>query len=115
MKNATMATAFLTAFLAAPAISQAPQHDIEHLVVEMASTPQEHQAVAGHYRMRAQEARDEARRHQEMGRIYAARRGTTPQVGRQHCERLAQKYNEIATDFDALAELHDDLSENPAE
>ena len=115
MKSTTIAMTLVAAFLAAPAISQAQQHDIEHLVVEMANTAQEHQAVAGHYRMRAQEARDEARRHQEMGRVYAARRSSTPQSGRQHCESLAQKYNEIAGEYDELAKLHDELSKNPAQ
>jgi hypothetical protein len=115
MKRTTIAMTFLAAFLAAPSITQAQQHDIEHLVIEMANTPQEHQGVAEHYRIKAQEARDQARRHQEMGRLYATRRSSTPQVGRQHCESLAQKYNEIATEYDGLAKLHDDLSKNPAQ
>lgn len=115
MNSITIAMTFLAVSLGVPSLSQAQQHDIEHLVVEMANTAQEHQGVAEHYRMRAQESRDEARRHEEMGRLYARRRSAAPQVGRQHCERLAQKYNEIATEYDALAKLHDDLSKNPAE
>jgi hypothetical protein len=114
MKRITIGMTLLGAFLAAPSFAQAQRHDIEHLVVEMADTAQEHQGVAEHYRMRAQEAREEAARHQEMGRIYTRRRSSTPQLA-QHCENLARKYNEIATDYDALAKEHDELAKNPAQ
>jgi hypothetical protein len=113
MKNTTIALTLLTAFLAAPCLSQAQQHDIEHLVVEMANTAQEHQAVAQHYRMKAQEARDEATRHTEMGRLYATRRSSTPQQGRQHCDNLAKQFQAIAGEYEGLAKLHDELSKNP--
>ena len=115
MKSTTIAMTLLAAFFAAPSISQAQQHDIEHLVVEMANTAQEHQAVAEHYRLKAQEARDEVRRHEQMGRLYASRRSSTPQRGRQHCESLAENFEEIAADYEELAKLHDELSKNPAQ
>ena len=115
MKRRTIAMTLLATFLAGPSISQAQQHDIEHLVIEMANTAQEHQAVAGHYRMKAQEARDDARSHQEMGKLYAGSRSATPQRGRQHCENLAKQFTAIASEYDELAKLHDELSKNPAQ
>ena len=113
MKTTTIAMTLLSAFLAAPALAQAQQHDIEHLVIEMANTPQEHQAVAQHYRMKAQEARDESARHQAMGQVYATRRSSTPQQGRQHCDNLAKQFQAIAGEYEGLAKLHDELSKNP--
>jgi hypothetical protein len=113
MEHMMIAVTLLAAFLAAPSISQAQQHDIEHLVVEMANTAQEHQAVAEHYRMKAQEARSEAERHEAMGRLYATRRSATPQRGRVHCENLAKQFEAIAGEYDELAKLHDDLSKDP--
>jgi hypothetical protein len=113
MKSTMIAVTLLAAFLAAPSISQAQQHDIEHLVIEMANTAQEHQAVAQHYRMKAREAREEAERHEAMGRVYATRRSSTPQRGRQHCENLAKQFEAIAGEYDELATLHDVLSKNP--
>jgi hypothetical protein len=115
MKTSTIAMILLTALLATPAVSPAQQHDIEHLVIEMANTPQEHRSVAGHYRMKAQEMRDEARRHEQMGRLYANSRSATPQRGRQHCESLAENFERIAADYEELAKLHDELAENPAQ
>ncbi|RPI59536.1 MAG: hypothetical protein EHM50_09015 [Lysobacterales bacterium] len=113
MKHTTFAAALLAAFLAIPSISLAQRHDIEHLVVEMANTAQEHQAVAEHYRMKAQEARSEAERHEAMGRLYATRRSSTPQRGRAHCENLAKQFEAIAGEYDELAKLHDDMSKDP--
>ncbi|HEX7235707.1 MAG TPA: hypothetical protein VF405_02025 [Gammaproteobacteria bacterium] len=113
MKNTTFALALLAAFLAAPSLSPAQQHDIEHLVIEMANTAQEHQAVAAHYRMKAQEARDESARHQPMGQVYAARRSSTPQQARQHCENLAKQFQAVAAEYEELAKLHDEMSKNP--
>ena len=113
MKSTTIALGLLSVFLAAPVLAQAQQHDIEHLVVEMANTPQEHQAVAQHYRMKAQEARDESARHQAMGQLYAARRSSTPQQGRQHCENLAKQFQAVAGEYEELAKLHDEMSKNP--
>jgi hypothetical protein len=109
------AVAVLVAFFAAPAISQTQQHDIEHLVVEMANTAQEHQAVAQHYRMKATEARGEGQRHEQMGRVYASKRSATLQRGQHPCDRLAAKFREMATDYEELAKLHDELSQNPTQ
>ena len=113
MKTTIIGTTLLAALFAVPSISQAQQHDIEHLVIEMANTAQEHQAVAGHYRMKAQEAREESRRHEAMGRLYGTQRSATPQRGRQHCENLAEQFGNIAGEYEELAKLHDELSKNP--
>ena len=103
----TFLPALLGALLAVPAIGFAQHHDVEQLVIEMAHTPDQHRAVAQHYRAKAEEARNEARRHESMGRIYATQRSAQPQVGRQHCEKLAQNYESIAAEYEELAKFHD--------
>lgn len=113
MKSTTIATALLSALLAAPTLSLAQDHTIDHLVIEMASTPEEHRGVAQHYTMKAEEAREDARRHEGMARVYAGQRNARAD-GRQHCENLAKKYQEIATEYDALAKFHEDQSQPPA-
>jgi hypothetical protein len=110
MKSTTIATTLLSALLlSAPGLSLAQGHDIEHLVIEMASTPEEHRGVARHYTMKAEEAREEARRHEGMARVYAGQRNSQP-GGRQHCENLAKKYEEIATEYVELAKFHEEQS-----
>lgn len=107
MKTMRFLPALLAALLAVPAMALAQDHDVEQLVIEMANTPDEHRAVARHYRAKASEAREEARRHESMGRTYAAQRSAQPQQGRQHCERLAQNFEGIATEYEELAKLHE--------
>lgn len=115
MYRKSIMTALLSAMLAAPLVAMAQDHDIEHLVIEMANTPEEHQAVAQHYTMKAAEAREEARRHEGMARVYARRDGrTTSPGGRQHCENLAAKFEDIAGEYDELAKLHQGLGKTPA-
>jgi hypothetical protein len=115
MNRKSITTALLSAMLAAPLVAVAQDHDIEHLVIEMASTPEEHQAVGQHYTMKAAEAREEARRHEGMARVYAGGGGRSARPGgRQHCENLAAKFDEIAVEYDALAKLHQELGKPPA-
>jgi hypothetical protein len=114
MNGKSITAALLSAFLAAPMIGFAQDHDIEHLVIEMASTPAEHQAVAQHYTMKAAEAREEARRHEGMGRVYASGRSAGRQSPKQHCENLATKFEEVAAEYDELAKFHQELGKTPA-
>ena len=114
MYRKSITTALLSAMLAAPLVVVAQDHDIEHLVIEMASTPEEHQAVGQHYTMKAAEAREEARRHEGMARVYSGGGRSASRSGAQHCENLAAKFQEIAVEYDALAKLHQDLGKPPA-
>lgn len=114
MYRKSIMTALLSAILAAPFVAVAQEHDIEHLFIETATTPEEHQAVAQHYTMKAAEAREEARRHRRMARVYAGGAAGKAVGGRQHCENLAAKSEEIAVEYDGLAKLHGDLGKTPA-
>ena len=113
-KGTVIAAALLSVLIGAPTLAQAQEHDIEHLVIEMASTPEEHLAVAQHYTMKAAEAREEVRRHEGMARLYAGSRSAQPQRGRQHCENLARNFEGIAVEYEELAKLHQELGKGPA-
>jgi hypothetical protein len=114
MKATVIAAAFLGVLLGAPTLAPAQEHDIEHLVIEMANTPQEHLAGAQHYTMKAAEARDEVRRHEGMARLYGGGRNAQPQRGRQHCENLAKNFEDIAVEYEELAKLHQEMGKGPA-
>jgi hypothetical protein len=115
MKGTVITAAFLVVLLGAPTLAPAQEHDIEHLVIEMADTPQEHLAVAQHYTMKAAEARDEVRRHEGMARLYGGGgRSAQPQRGRQHCENLAKNFEAIAVEYEELAKLHQEMGKGPA-
>jgi hypothetical protein len=107
-------TILLSATLVAPGAILAQEDDVglEHLVIEMASTRAEHEAVARYYAGKAEEARGEMRRHEQMARSYSTSRSSQPQQMRNHCLKLVEKYGEIAAEYDELAKLHEEEAGN---
>ena len=113
-----IAAFFLLGALAlAPGLAAADEtHSLEELVVEMATTPAEHEALASHYRAKAADARADAREHDTMARTYVPSGqqkmswGTIQQRQKMadHCKRLSQQSESTAQDYDALAKLHDE-------
>jgi hypothetical protein len=114
MKNGLVA-ALMSAMLVAPGVILAQDETtLEHLVIEMASTPAEHQAVARHYTAKAEEARQEMRRHERMAQAYTGSKTSNPQRMRNHCLELVKKYQEVAAEYDELAKLHEEEAGNAA-
>lgn len=108
MKNGLTA-ALLSAMLVTSGAVLAQSEDetgLEHLVIEMATTSAQHHAVASHYTAKAAEARQEMRRHESMARAYMRGRTPHPQL-RDHCERIAKNYEQVAAEYDELAKLHE--------
>jgi len=103
-----VSTFLLSAVLATSGAVQAQDHTLEHLVIEMASSTAEHNAVSRHYSAQAEAARQDVRRHEEMARIYGGGGRTGQPQMRRHCEQLAKKFEEIAVEYDQLAQLHAD-------
>ena len=87
------------------ATAQSANTDLEHVVVEMADTPAEHQALVRHYMALAERARADERRHEQLARVYLVTRNPGRQRSN-HCEQIAQKFGEIAAEYDELAKLH---------
>ena len=91
-----------------PTISFADaEASLEELVIEMVETAQEHAAVARYFRVKATEARSEASRHDQMGRSYRGGKMTQGAKMRQHCQKISERYTEMAQEYDELAKLHD--------
>lgn len=82
-------------------------HSVEELLVEFASTPAEHRAVAAHFRAEAAEARREAARHRSMAKHYAGGKLMQREAARAHCERLAKRAEQSAAEYDGLAASHE--------
>lgn len=82
------------------------QH-LEHLMVDNADTPEEHQALARYYRMKAADARSLAQEHREMGKRYFAGKLTQRQTMRKHCDRIAELNEELAAQYEELAKGED--------
>ena len=109
MKYGVFST-LLAAALIAPnvTVAQTDGHALEHVLVEMADTPAEHEALSTHYTALAEDARNDARRHEQLASAYTRRKGGAgnSQALRAHCQRLAEKYAEIAAEYAELAKQH---------
>lgn len=79
----------------------ATQH-LEHLMVENANTPAEHQALARYYRMKAADAKSLADEHRAMGKSYHAKPGEMRKM-KNHCDRIAELNEELAAQYERLA------------
>ena len=91
---------------ATPAAAESA-HDLEALVIELATTPAQHKAVAEHYRAEAADARKQAERHRSMGKSYGAGKFVQRQEMQKHCDALAADYEAQAKQYDELAQLHE--------
>jgi hypothetical protein len=81
------------------------QH-LEHLMVENADTPAEHQALARYYRMKAADARSLAEEHRAMAKGYQGKPGEVQSM-KKHCDRIATLNDELAAQYEGLAKGED--------
>lgn len=89
-----------------PSAAEEGGHSLEQIVVEMATTPAGHAALAAHYRAKADEARAEMRNHESMARSYNGGKLVLKQRMKRHCDNIAQEYAAMAKEYDGLAQLH---------
>jgi len=93
------------ALAAAPiaGIALADDSSLERVMVETASTPAQHQALAKYYHSKAVEAKAEADNHRSMLKSYS---GVSVPMGKQmaeHCNKLAALSDEQAAEYEKLA------------
>jgi hypothetical protein len=108
IRIALLASVLLVAPVFAGADTEsASGHDLETLLIESASTPRQHQALADHFRARAAEERKDAERHRQMGRAYTGGKLGTAQTQSMHCQRIAESKEAMAAEYEKLAEVHE--------
>lgn len=73
-----------------------------------AETPEQHRAAALNFRERAARHRSQARRHRDMATGYAAQGGSDGDRRSEHCARLADIEEELASQYERLAEGHEE-------
>ena len=110
--NRLVVALLIGAFSLAPQFAAAQESggSLEELVVQMAHTKAEHEALAKYYDKEAADARAAAKRHDAMSRAYVGgvRIGGGNQPFATHCKRIAAKQEEIAAEYDGLAKMHAD-------
>lgn len=104
---ALMGLAFL------PFGSVAAEKNGDHMgqTITEAKTPADHEALAAFYKKEAQAARQKQAEHQQMSDAYATIPVLKTKTGAvAHCTAIAKKYEEIAKENEALAQMHKELA-----
>lgn len=83
---------------------------LEQVLVESASTPKQHEALAKFYRAEAAEARARAAEHKKMAGSYGGTKMAIAQAGKEHCDKLAALNESTAQEYDKLAAEHETLA-----
>ena len=90
--------------------ARAGDESLEQALVESATTPQQHAALANYYTAKAAAARKEAESHRSMAKAYGGVKGSQIAAMKEHCEKLATLSDDEAKEFDALASMHKDMA-----
>lgn len=83
---------------------------LEQVLIESASTPKQHAALASYYKAKAEAERAAAAEHKKMGATYGGTKMTTAQAMKEHCEKLAAAHEAAAKEYDAMAAEHESLA-----
>ena len=85
---------------------------IEQMIAE-AKTPADHEAIAAYYEQAAQAAHQMHAEHLKLKALYAKIPRLVSHTGLPaFCDSIAQSYDKIATDYEALAKLHRDMAKS---
>jgi hypothetical protein len=80
-----------------------------------AKTPADHEAIAAYYDEEAKTAREQAKRHQDMGAVYKKAPAAPAKAGGghvfhrqmgEHCDKIAATYEESAKELETMAAAH---------
>src|SRR5262245_66462888 len=81
----------------------AEEHSLESMLVEWATTPAQHQALAKHFKAKADEARADAAQHRAMAKSYSSTKAANVKAQVEHCNELAALSDKTAAEYDKLA------------
>jgi hypothetical protein len=104
IRNLVLGIALATAPLAGTAA--AAGDDADTLLVEWAATPAQHQALAAHYKVKAEEAKEEAARHRAMAKSYSSSKQANVKPMADHCNKLATLADGEAAEYEKMAAAH---------
>ena len=104
---ATLAAGCLLALAPATLWAQAPASDnLLQIMVDSASTPAQHQALARYFRAQAADAKALAETHQAMSRSYSGKPGELRNMNK-HCDQIAKLNQDLAAQYETLAKAED--------
>ncbi len=98
--------------LAGPSVGWAADQALDPAQVEAARTPDQHAALARHFRARAAEAKQLAEASLALGKAYAKTNSSDRTAQAALCQQLATEYEELTHYYEALAETEEAASQH---
>jgi hypothetical protein len=90
--------------------ADAPAPSLEQVLIESATTPKAHAALANYYTAQAAAARKEAEEHRAMAKAGGGGKASQIAAMKEHCDKLATLYDDQAKEFDAMASMHQGMA-----
>lgn len=96
--------------------SNAAQIDIETLIAELPTKPENHQIIAAYYKAEAEVAKKQVERHQSLKKSYInITKNLTNAPGslnkysgmQRHCDRIISTYETAASEYEQMAKEHE--------
>ena len=106
---ATVAAGCLLALAPAAGWAQAPaggSGDLLQVLVDSASTPAQHQALARYFRAKAADAKALADLHTSMSRSYSGKPGELRNMNK-HCDQIVKLNQDLAVQYESLAKAEE--------
>jgi hypothetical protein len=106
---ATLTAACLLALAPAAGWAQAAGSggaDLLQVMVDSATTPAQHQALARYFRAKAADAKALAETHQAMSRSYSGKPGELRNM-KNHCDQIAKLNQDLAAQYESLAKAEE--------
>ena len=97
------------ALAAAPLATVAVADDeaVVNVLIESASTPGQHQALANYFKTKGAAAQKEAADHRAMAKSYSGQKTTISAAQAEHCNKLASLSESQAEEYGQLAATHE--------
>jgi hypothetical protein len=80
--------------------------DLEMLLAEFATTPEQHRALARYFQEKAEEHREVADKHGAMAQSYSSGKVRDAELVREHSKKIAEREAAIAAEYEAMAKVH---------
>ncbi len=82
--------------------------EVEQVLIDSTQTSRDHALLAWYFTQKAAQMREAAKGHRRMGRSYDARSTLVQRFElKSHCEDLAKLDEQIAEEYEALAQRHE--------
>jgi hypothetical protein len=91
-------------------VATADETSLERVLVESATTPQQHAALAEYYDGKSAAASQQAEKHHWLGKHFSGGKQGQVVIMRKHCERIAALYEEQAKEFAMMADMQRELA-----